>query len=270
MAAGYYSDRGFLYRDLGEENSLGNAYAIISLYTIFYLMLLNHAKKIPTVLFLALAVFVVFVLAMSGTRKAFGAGVLLMVFWGWSLLDMKRIWSWILVVVFVWGGLWGYNYVEENTYMGHRMEYLEEQRNEVLLPPEAPEILHLFGDRAPHYYYGWKIFLSHPLFGIGPLQAHVQDIYIHSEYVAQLADNGIIGFALFFLLYYWVIRELIKRNRNDKGFARCMLGGLVSTLFLFLTTWGWEFPQYFICLGVLVGYCKNGYDANLIDQEQIQ
>lgn len=260
MAAGYYFDRGVLYRDLGEENSLGNAYAIISSFTIFYLMLLNHAKKVPTVIFLVLAGFVVFVLAMSGTRKAFGAGVLLLAFWGWSQLNMKRIRSWVLVGVLIVVGLWGYDYLMENTFVGQRMEYLEEQQEKVLLPSDAPKFLQLFGDRAPHYYHGWLIFQSHPLFGVGANQANVNGIYFHSEYIAQLADNGIVGFALFFALYLWVLIKLVIRNKKDKGFGRSMLGGLACLLFLFLTAWAWEFPRYFICLGVLVGYCLYGYD----------
>lgn len=260
MAAGYYFDRGILYRDLGEENSLGNAYAIISSFTIFYLMLLNHAKKVPTVIFLALAGFVVFVLAMSGTRKAFGAGVLLLAFWGWSQLNIKKIRSWVLVGVLIVVGLWGYDYLMENTFVGQRMEYLEEQQEKVLLPSDAPKFLQLFGDRAPHYYYGWLIFISHPLSGVGLVQADVEGLYIHSEYMSQLADNGIVGFALFFALYSWVSINLVKRNKDNKKIGRSMLGGLFCMLFLFLTTWAWEFPQYFICLGVLVGYCLYGYN----------
>ena len=270
MAAGYYFDRGILYRIDDEENQLGNAYAIISSFTIFYAMLLNRKKKIPMPVFLIIVVFIILVLAMAGTRKAFGAGLLLLAFWGWSLLNMKRIWTWVLVFFFVGGGLWGYNYLMENTYIGDRMDYLEkQQQEESVLPSDAPKHLNALGDRAPLYYYGWHIFLSHPLFGVGAGQANVNGTYIHSEYMSQLADNGIIGFVLLFLLYFWVIRKLVKKNNNNKEIGRCMIGGLVCMLFLFLTAWAWEFPRYFICLGVLVGYCQDDSTTTIKDLQEV-
>ena len=75
MAAGYYFDRGILYRIDDEENQLGNAYAIISSFTIFYAMLLNRKKKIPMPVFLIIFVLIILVLSLAGTRKAFCAGL---------------------------------------------------------------------------------------------------------------------------------------------------------------------------------------------------
>lgn len=270
LVAGYYFDKGILYRDLGEDNTLGNAYSVISSFSIFYLMLLNRAKKLSTFFFIVIASIVILVLAMSGTRKAFGAGVLLLVFWTMSQLKLKNIWSWILVAVIIAVGIVGYNYLMENTFMGQRMEALEKQQEQIL-PVNAPGFLHLLGDRAPHYYFGWLTFLSHPLFGVGTGQANVNGaVYIHSEYIAQLADNGIFGFVLFFSFYFWIIKNVLKKQKKDKTIGRCMLGGLVAMLFLFTTAWGWEFPHYFICLGVLVGYCQNGYCVQTVNHNHIR
>ena len=71
---GCYFDRNILHRIDDEENVLGNAFATTSCLTLFYLTLLNRKKKIDIVLFILLAVVISVVLAMSGTRKAFGAG----------------------------------------------------------------------------------------------------------------------------------------------------------------------------------------------------
>lgn len=260
MLMGYYFDRGILYRIDDEENELGNAYAIISSFTLFYLMLLNRTKKINTVLFVILTVVIMLALAMSGTRKAFGAGVIYLVFWLLSLLELKKVGSWILVAVFLWVGYWGYNQLMENTYMGQRMEYLEQQQ-ESNLPPQAPKVLGVFGDRAGHYYYGWFLFLKHPLFGLGAGQTRViqganTQVYTHTEYIAQLTDQGLLGFLLFAFFYYWILVHLFKQYRNDKSIGMCMLGGMVAILFLSLTAWTWEFPRYFICLGILIGFCN--------------
>lgn len=260
MLSGYYFDSGILYRDLGYDNELGNAYAIISSFSLFYLILLNRCGKLKTLWFVLLSIVVIFVLAMSGTRKAFGMGGILLFFWALSYLKLKNIWSWFMIVGFVFVGIWGYDYLMENTFMGQRMDVLEKQQ-EAYVGLKIPEYLFFLGDRAPLYYFGFLLFLENPLFGVGLSQAHVGDIYIHSEYIAQLADNGIIGFILFFSLYSWVGIRLLKRIKYDSKIWRCMLGGLVGILFLFMTAWAWESPQYFICLGVLIGYCQNGLNS---------
>ena len=272
MLMGFYFDRGILYRIDDAEHELGNAYAIISSFTLFYLMLLNRTKKINTVLLVLLTVVIMLALAMSGTRKAFGAGVVFLVFWLLSLLELKKVRSWIIVAVFLWVGFWGYNQLMENTYMGQRMEYLEEQQ-EGYLPPGAPKILGVFGDRAAHYYYGWFLFLKRPLFGVGTGQTYIDQggnvrAYTHTEYISQLADQGLFGFLLFAFFYYWIIKRLFKQYRNDKNVGMCMLGGMAAILFLSLTAWTWEFPQYFICLGVLIGYCtmNNSQDPSFSKQ----
>jgi len=271
MLMGFYFDRGILYRIDDEDHELGNAYAIISSFTLFYLMLLNRTKKINMVWFVLLTVVIMLALAMAGTRKAFGAGVIYLVFWLLSLLELKKVRSWILVAVFLVVGFWGYNQLMENTFMGQRMEYLEEQQ-EKFLPPGAPKILGVFGDRAGHYYYGWFLFLEHPLFGVGTGQTRVDQssnvqVYTHTEYMAQLTDQGLVGFLLFAFFYYWIVVHLFKQYRNDKSVGMCMLGGMAALLFLSLTAWTWEFPRYFICLGVLIGFCHTTSASNDLQTE---
>lgn len=260
MLMGYYFDRGILYRINDEENMLGNDYAIISSFTLFYLILLNRTKKINIVWFVLLTVVIILALAMSGTRKAFGAGVIFLAFWLLSLLELKKVRSWILVAVFFGVGFWGYNQLMENTFIGQRMEFLEEQQ-ENYLPPGAPKILGVLGDRAGHYYYGWFLFLKHPFFGVGTGQTRINQgfdmlVYTHTEYIAQLTDQGLLGFLLFAFFYYWIVKHLYKQFRNNKSVGMCMLGGMAAILFLSFTAWAWEFPQYFICLGILISFAN--------------
>ncbi len=268
MLAGNYFDTGLIEHDEDNDNYLGNAYANISAFTIFYLALLNKTKKIYMPVFLILVIVVIFVLAMTGTRKAFGAGIIMLAFWLFSQLKLQKIRTWFLVVALIMVGIQGYRYLMENTFIGARMEFLEQQQEQVALPTGAPDFLHVFGDRAPMYYYGWLSFISHPLFGVGTNQANVGGTYIHSEYMAQLADNGLVGFSLFIALYFWVTKKLLKRQNKNKQINRCMLGGLFGLLFIYLTAWAWEFPQYFICLGVLVGYCHYGYETPQVESDE--
>jgi len=271
MLVGYYFDRGILFRINNEENELGNMYAINSCFTLFYLMLLNRTRKINMVWFVLVTVVIMVALAMSGTRKAFGAGFILLLFWLLSLVKLKRLGSWVIVAVFLWVGIQGYNLLMENTFMGQRMEYLEQQQED-FLPVGAPEFLKIFGDRAGHYYYGWFNFLEHPLFGIGTGQARVNQgynsrVYTHTEFMAQLNDQGLVGFLLFAFFYSWIISHLLKQARYVKQIGLCMFGGLITILFLSLTTWTWEFPCFFICIGVLIGFCNTSNNQNFLQNK---
>lgn len=265
MILGYYFDSGILYRDLGEENVLGNRYAITICFTIFYLSILNKFNKINNLLYLIITMIVLFVLAMSGTRKAFGAGIIFVVFWSISIFNKKKLSSWLLISTIVIGGMFAYNYLMENTYMGMRMDFLKEQQEEYRLPHDAPNFLYLFGDRSPHYYYGWLNFLEKPILGVGAGQSRVNYYgyasYIHSEYMVQLTDNGVIGFSLFLLFYLWISKTIIKTINKDEKLSICMIGGLISILFLGLTAWIWEFSHYFIALGVIIGFCQRRFNA---------
>ena len=266
---GYYFDRGILFRIEGEDNVLGNTYAIITCLSMFYLTLLQRTKHINLVLFVVLVIVVIVVLAMSGTRKAFGSGLIMLVFWMLSMVDIKKARTWFLALFLAYGVYWGYNVLIQNTFMGQRMEYYEEQQ-EQYLPSDAPEFLKVFGDRAPHYYYGWKQLSKNPFFGVGLYQSRVEngrgtkDFYLHTEYMAQLADNGIVGFAFFFAMYFWIGKHLMQKRKVDKQLGLVMIGGFVMVLFLNLTAWSWSFPHYFLCLGVLIGYCQSGYDLETL------
>ena len=264
MVFGYYFDPGILFRIDDEDRVLGNSYAITSSFVLFYSAILNRKNKIKTPLFAILAVIAMIVLAMSGTRKAFGAGAIFLAFWIFSDFNFNRIRTWVTVALLLYAGYLGYNQLMENTFIGQRMELIEEQ-GEDNLPPDAPQILQVFGDRASHYYYGWKKFLDYPFFGVGTGQSRIKQtstfvdmyLYTHTEYITQLSDQGIVGFILFLMFYYWIAVHVIKAQRLKNATARCMLGGLVGLLFFYLTAWAWEFPYYFICLGVLIGYCRS-------------
>ncbi|MDU5596434.1 MAG: O-antigen ligase family protein [Lachnospiraceae bacterium] len=64
---------------------------------------------------------------------------------------------------------------------------------------------------------GMDIFKRNPIFGIGMGNARLfvssnygYDAYLHNNYVEILADGGIVGFVIYYYIYYVVIRDLIK------------------------------------------------------------
>ena len=138
--------------------------------------------------------------------------------------------------------------------MGERMVLLEEQADDNL-PIGAPEYLHYLGDRSPHYYYGWAEFLEKPILGHGPRQSRIggptEPAYIHSEYIAQLSDNGIIGFAFFVLFYMSVCRRIQYNYRQNRRYGLVLYGGFFAIIFMNFTTWTWDMPAILIALGIM-------------------
>ncbi len=238
----------------GVESYLGNTYAIVSSITIFLLLLLKEKKFIYKYVFILFLILVLVLIAMTGTRKAFFASLIMVFASIISHLNFKKLSSVFIVIILLVGFVEGYKTIMSHTIMGERMDYLEEQREEHL-PPEAPRILKVFGDRSPHYYYGWYQFIKKPILGYGVKQSRVlsgpDQAYIHSEYVAQMCDNGIIGFVIFMLFYINIFREIKNSYRNDRQYGFVLLGCFIALCFMNLTTWSWDMPPIFVALGVL-------------------
>ena len=76
---------------------------------------------------------------------------------------------------------------------------------------------------------GFNAFLSHPLSGVGiyamkdTLASNgLPYIIVHCNYIELLADLGIIGFLVYYYVYYYMLRRIRKCSIN-KSFAICMV-----------------------------------------------
>ncbi len=116
--------------------------------------------------------------------------------------------------------------------------------------------LNFLGDRAYFYIEGWELFKENPICGIGINNFVViaqSELPIHSEYIVQLCECGIIGCILFVLFY----ASLLRYSRGIKGDIRHKIlftGYLRSVIFLGLMAWTYQFTYYFICFGIIIGY----------------
>jgi O-antigen ligase len=252
---GMFFDINLLFRTLGESNLLGNRYANTVCVTFFVLCLLNKKDLIKTPLFLILCLLLFVLLAMCGVRKAFVAGFVFFLFWIVSGLNMKSARNVFLLPLIIVLFYFGYTKYIKESYVMVRMEKLEEQQM-MDLPSDAPAVLSLLGDRGPHYYYGWQMFLEKPIFGIGLEKARIGESRIHSEYMVELVENGICGFAIFALFHLWLFKRVFRLWKRKTKLSLCIMGGLVGLWFLYLTLWGWDFFPSFILLGVVIGYIK--------------
>jgi len=242
------------------SGEMGNAGPLNAIYVIFFAGLLLVHKKLKWRTFTPLIVFAVSVIAMAGTRKAFGAAIIIFLTIALSQIKFsaKNIVATLILLVSFYFGV---NYALENTSLIERFEIGMEVGNE--MNSTSIETLGVLGDRTENYIKGWEIFKENPITGIG-LKNYVYKnhgpLVIHSEYIVQLAESGIIGSILFFLFYFWIGKNLIHLWRKNPLQSRAALwvlaGGFGAILFINFTAWTYEFKQYFAAFGVMIGYIK--------------
>jgi O-antigen ligase len=239
---------------------MGNAGPLNTIYIFFFAALLFVHKKIKWITLIPLMVFAFAVIAMSATRKAFGAAVIITLTFIISQIQFsaKNI---ILVLVLSAAFYFGGNYAIENTALRERFDEGVEYGEG--LNTTGIEALDLLGDRVGNYIIGWDIFKDNPLTGIGLTNYKHKGhglLLLHTEYMVQLTECGIIGTILFLLFYFWIGKHIILIWRKNPFQSRPALwilaGGFCAVLFINLTAWTYEFDQYFAVFGVMIGYIK--------------
>ena len=263
LAFSLYCVLGFFF--MGRVNSendssftLGNLLAIGGSLLVFLICVARNEKVIENSTFITLMVLVVLMIIVLATRKAFGIVVILIAFYGLSLVSNKPQ-NIIFVVVLVVVAYVGFKYVMDNTYLGERLANTSDQAEKRIEYATNSRFLQFVGDRVPHYILGWELFKQHPVAGVGLYNfMHVSGYQerLHTDYMVQFAENGLIGIVLFALYYFWYIKNLIKLRRVNvfKSKSIIGLGWIVAVLFLGLSTWTYDMSSVFICSGVVASF----------------
>lgn len=250
--------------EIEGRNSLGNLLSLNAILIIFFaLMRYCHNKDIGLVKLSFFVLFAIGIIVYSSTRKALGAGAILVIAFiisqiSWNVKSFLKIG---VVVVFLWIS---YSYMMEHTRMGERMHELSEQTDKVSKRYDIEDNLFLqaMADRAPQYILGTELFLKHPITGVGLMSFQEKTDYpyrLHTEYMVQLCECGLIGFLLFIGFYFSIFKCLIKKIRIsevDRKISINMIGGLLALLFIYFTAWGYSMPHYFVMLGTIIVFSK--------------
>lgn len=219
-------------------------------------------KNLVIIIILSLAA-ILFV----ATRKALG-GLLILLFFllitKYPLNNVKNFLSLIFGLLVFYVGL---SFMLDNTILGERMHGIDESANQ--FNTSNLRILNFLGDRAYFYIKGWEIFKEHPLTGIGINNFMYIDklkLPFHTEYMAQLAENGIIGTILYVLFYCNIFKQIIRARKyhiiGNEYWP--YLGWMFAVLFISLTAWVYSFVHYYIVFGLVIG----GIQKSLIDYEK--
>ncbi len=250
--------------ELEDRNSLGNQLALNTIMILFFAsMRYLHNKDIGGVSVMLLLLFAIGLIVYSSTRKALGAGTIFVI----TFIISQITWnvkSFLKLGVAVFFLFISYSYMMEHTQMGERLRELSQQTEKVSQRYDIEDNLFLqaMADRAPQYVLGTELFLKNPITGVGLMNFQEKTDYpyhLHSEYMVQLCECGLLGFLMFVGFYFSLLKLLIIKFRESKMNVNVcvnMIGGIFALLFIYLTAWGYSFPNYFVMLGTIIAFSK--------------
>lgn len=155
----------------------------------------------------------------------------------------------LILVVFI-------NWTLKNTEMGNRLINVYEKA------VYAEQIEKMFDHRMGYYIYGWQIFKDNPINGIGLRNyPHVNRSphVLHTEYMVQLTECGLIGAFLFVLFYGYIIKWLFLIRRKIIPYRKITETNLLFMLtmfILFLNTWIYNLPVMWVLIALSVRFIQ--------------
>lgn len=197
--------------------------------------------------FKTLAVIVLFALiitVLTATRKALGAIIIILIGVLLSQFRKSNAKSVLGVVVAIVIMFFGVQWLMDNTLIGSRIAGSADKFNYPLSsnPVVNKFLMTLLGDRSFQYYVGAEVFHDHPITGIGLYNfityTHLRG-RLHTEYMVQLVENGVVGFSLLMLFYILLLSGLYKLRKRGENIW-LYLFGLGAVLFINLTAWTYD------------------------------
>lgn len=217
--------------------------------------------------FVLIVFFCTLIIVLSATRKAFGAIVIILI--GVLLGRVEKLKPgyvfFLIVVAFM--AYHALDWIVGNTFLGERITTSSDRFDVPLSsnPVINNFLMILLGDRAIQYFIGTEIFHQHRLFGIGLLNypsVSQTDYRLHSEYMVQLCENGIIGFSLL-LIFYLILFKGIKKIWKKRGVKVFIyLSGLLAILFLNLTAWTYDMSIAMIIYAIIINEIYSSIEQN--------
>lgn len=238
------------------ETSLGNHLPLTACMMAFFSIMASAKGWISKQrLYILLAVSFAAIVYVA-TRKALAGWCLIVVmsmFTGFDLRKPSNLFKFLLLI-----GIFflAYNYVMEDTYLGERIVDTTEQGEES--NESDVEALNFLGDRAMQYYLAWELFLEHPITGIGLRNFSVVADFpfvLHTEYMVQLCECGIIGSVLYLLFMGGLVVRTFRIKRFNARLFYICLGGILCMLFLNFTAWTYQGNHYFAMYGLILATC---------------
>lgn len=246
--------------DARGRTVLGNHLPLNAICLTFFVCFAYINRFLNKELFFMLLALTVASIFFFATRKAFGGWIIIVTSLCLTKVDFRKPKN---IVIFILFGIilyFVYDFVLHNTLLGARLLLISDDADYVGKWVKIPSYLNFLGDRAAHYVLGWKLFLEHPITGIGIHNFQFYSGYrnrLHSEYMVQLCECGIVGFSLWALFMkglFVSVRDALKIKA--KSVSLVCLGGIVCMLFIDMTAWTYQGAHFFVIYGLILAYCQ--------------
>lgn len=258
---------------------LKNLLPLHSTCLVFVGGLLYRNRNLSAVLFYSIVLLAIVVTMLSGTRKALGAIIILLtgIIINNGDNEKRSIGYYARLIFFFVILYWGVGFIMDNTMIGSRLAGTAEQSTVELVGNKKLNMVlnTILGDRAIQYELGYITFLKHPWTGIGLTNFMSVTGYpyrLHTEYMTQLCENGIIGFLLLMLFYFFLIRKLLVNFKKYGDDITIVLFGLLAILFINITAWTYCTVFGMIYYAIILSHAySNDYDIEteeFDDQEE--
>lgn len=264
IALSIYVALGMLFQQFvlkRSENLLGNSLSLKACMMAFFTMF-AHTKgwlnKKWLFILLTISLTSIF---FAATRKALAGWIIIVFLPLFTRFNLYKPADFLKMILLIAGFFFAYNHIMENTHLGERFYQIQEQGQKT--NKTNIKALDILADRAIQYDLAWDQFLRKPYTGIGLRNFQVVTKFpyvLHSEYMVQLCECGIIGTILYMLFLGGIIAKIVKQNNkeNNKVFFIC-LGAILCMLFISFTTWTYQGHAYFAMYGLILStYCNDG------------
>lgn len=242
-----------------QSNEMGNHFINASVFLLMFAFYSLNKGFIKINIFIVACLIEILAIVLSGSRK--GMLSIFIIFF-MSYVGKKTDMSMKQLVRISFIAMIAYQVVQiimTYTIVGLRIQAgLEE--NEY----EDNWFLSKMGDRAFMYDCGWDLFLEHPLTGIGLLNFRLQnalgiDLVLHSEYMVQICECGIIGSILFLIFYYGMAKRIIQLliSGENKQDTFVLLATFVGFLMMSFFAWTYTSIYYFVFFGFIYAVYDN-------------
>lgn len=257
-----FMGRNFDERTLVE--GLGNLYPLHAVAFLMVSSIMLVEGRIKRGAFIALAFVITMVILMSGTRKAFGAEIIILLGVFLNYGKKKTLGYYFRLIILGIVMLIFLRFSMSHSAVGQRFE--EKAEDEIAVQLVGNErvndiLVSLLDDRATQYANGLELFHRHFLTGIGLnnyMYVADSDMRLHTEYMVQLCENGIIGFVLLILFYVFLRNALKKaKKRTGSNVINIVFYGLLVILFLNLTCWTYNQNYVMILYAIILSYANS-------------
>lgn len=202
-------------------------------------------------------VFLFITILLSGTRKAFGALILVLIGTVLGRINKINFKSIIGITVASVGLFVAINAIIDSSVIGKRI--VEQQDVSIDAPIFKNSFLNdlankFLDDRAMQYSIALQIYRQHPITGVGLNNYDTNPLSysnLHSEWMTQLCENGIIGFALLVSFYVFLFKDLNKRKRGGEN-TFVYVFGLFAVMFINFTAWTYNMDYAIIIYSIII------------------